>query len=367
MTNKFKRSLLPEALRGVVLVYTGQAGAGKSIGSLLDPNHTVFIDADHRKGQELAKAKPKMIYRPINSEDGENLVLTGENFLAAITDINKDKTTVVVFDNLHEIEQGLHAYALANPVKLAKMYNLIAGNITSKAYGHDSMAHERIIKGVVDELLANDITVVITTHMKPKFMVTGQLEIKARRWIYEAASLVGIMVRTAEAPDMLIFKNAFSYHVAIDTDTLSDQQFEQYRRGELSAATVYQRIPRRIPAYTPSVLFSYLARTPKEISSTPYNLDEILDEDEMAPYLEILTKDQRANVDKIMEREEEERKRSIAFEDNLKESQRVELDKAIADNMEMEVSKLLAMLKTDFSLFASEITPIYIMTVKQRG
>lgn len=364
--DKFKRSLLPESLRGVVIVYTGQAGAGKTVASMLDPGNTVFIDADHGKGRELVGSKSGAIYKSVNSPERENLVKTGDLFIEAIESINKQKTTVVVIDNLYEVEQGLQAYAVANPVKIAKAYNLIAGNITGKLYGHDSLAHERIIKGIIDELVSSNITVILTTHMKPKFMVKGQLEIKARRWVYEASSLVGIMVRTDSAPDMLVFKNAFNYHVSVDVNELSDEDFDKYRRGEIESSQVYQRIPRRIPAFTPTKLFKYLARSPEEISKTPYSPEELLDEDEIAPYVEILTKEQKANIEKIMENEQAERERFEKFEANVRASQRVELDEYILKNADVDISELSVMLKKEFTMFASEITPVYIMQVRQR-
>lgn len=360
--DKFKYSLLHKSLRGVVIVYTGQPGAGKTLATLFDPNNTVFIDADHRKGKEMADRKPKMIYKPINSDDRKDLVKTGELFLEAIDSIDYNKTTVVVIDNIQEVQDGVHAYVLDNPVESAKMYNLVAKNIASRGYGHDTIAHERIVKGAVDELLANDITVVITAHMKPKYLVPGQLEPKGRAWIYEAASLYCIMIRTGEAPDALVFKNAYVYHIDVDPEDLTEGELEKYRRGELELSKIYQRVPRRIPGYTPAKLYRYLSRTPEEM--TPYGPDEILTEDEMRPYLEILTKQQVANVDKIMEQEMAEAERYKQFEDNLKEVQRVELNRFIKNNPDMPVSELLAQAKLNFQMFAAELTPVYILEMR---
>lgn len=365
--DKFKRSLLHKSLRGKVLVYSGQYGAGKTLASMLDPSNTFFIDADHLKGKELSEQNPGMVYWPVNSDDREDLVKTGEMFLDAVTKIDKSKTTVVVIDNIYEIEQGLHAYAIANPMKLAKMYNLVSGHISSRNYGHDTLAHERVIKGVVDELLIHEVTVVIISHMKPKFMVPGQMEIKARKWIYEAASLVAIMQRTNAAPDALIFKNAFNYHVAIDVSNLSDEDFELYRNGDLESSKILQRVPRRIPAYSPSKLARYLSRSSSIIEANPYKPEETLTDEDIMPYSEMLTKWQLANLEKIMDAEQEERERFIDFENNIKESRRVELDQTILDAEEMEMPKLLAILKSKFDIFAAEITPVYIMQVKQRG
>lgn len=363
--DKFKYSMLPESLRGVLLVYTGQAGAGKTLATLLDPNNTFFIDADHAKGREMASKKPKMRYRSINSSDGENIVKAGENFIEAIKEIDKTSITTVVIDNIFEVQEGVHAWIFANPVKAAQMYNLVAKNISSRSYGHDIMANDRLIKGFIDELLQDGITVIITTHMKPKFQVTGQWEAKIRRWVYEAASLYLIMIRTGSAPDALVFKNAFNHHLEIDPYTLSKDQLEKYRRGELESCQVYSRLPRRIPAFTPTKLYRYLARTPEEIQETPYGPGETLDEDEMAPYIEILTKQQIANVEKIMDEEAKEAERYRAIEENIKAAQRVKLEQFIRDNPDMDMADLIREAKVKFELFASQITPVYVMKARQ--
>lgn len=362
--DKFKRSLLPDDLRGVVLVYSGQYGSGKSLAALLDPPKTVFIDADFRKGENL---KPILLdYHPVNSDDSEDLVKTGELFIDAVAKIDKSKTTVVVIDNLFEAEQGVHAYAVVNPVKLAKMYNLIATNISSRAYGHDVLVYERIIKGIVNELLANKITVILISHMKDKFMAAGQKEIKARKWIYEAASLVAIMQRTAAAPDVVVFKSAFSYVLPVDVNKLTDGEFIRYRMGEIDANEIIPRIPRRIPGFTPRKLFAYLAKTPDQLRNTPFLPEETLEDSDIAPYSEMLSKWQLANIEKIMEAEEEERKAAKQFEENIRISQRAELDKTIIES-QLPVVDLIRELRIKFELFADEINPMYIAGVRGKG
>lgn len=365
INDKFEFSVLPEELHGVCLFYTGQAGAGKTTASLLDPFNTVVIDADHFKSERLC-AKNGIEYYSVNSTDKNNPALTGKLFFDAVDSIDVTKTTVVVMDNLYEIQEGLHAYAIQNPVDVAKRTNKVASKITGRQWGQDTLAHERLLKGVVDELLANKVTVVIIAHMKEKFGVIGQLEIRGRNWVYEAASFVGIMIRTGAAPDVLVFKSGFLHHVPVDPRKLKPEELEQYRSGQLESCKVYPQLPRRIPDFTPSKMFQYLARTPEQIASTVYSTAELFDEEEMAPYMEILTKEQRANVDKMLEMDDLERQRAIAFEANMKEVQRVEMDQFIIDNQDIAMPELLNTIKTKFQMFANEIDPPYVLTVRNR-
>ena len=92
-----------------------------------------------------------------------------------------DKITVVVIDNIHEVEEAVHAYAIANPVSVAKMFKLRSNNIVGRKWGEDTRASDRIVKGVIDQLLMNDVTVVVIAHMKDKWGAIGQLEVRGHR------------------------------------------------------------------------------------------------------------------------------------------------------------------------------------------
>ena len=366
MTDKFRRSFLPQEMRGKVITISGQYGSGKSIlaASFETTSNTIYIDADRRKAQGFAAENPDLRYYPVNSPDRESITRTGELFLDAISGVNVKKTTVVVMDNIYEIEQGINAYVIANPVSTAKMYNLIAGNISGKKYGHDVLAFERIMKGVFDFLIANEITIIVVSHLKDRWMVPGQKEIKARKWIYEAASLMTILIQTDSIPDALIIKHTFNYCLPLDVNSLSDEDFARLQRGEMESLEVLSRLPRKIPQCTAAKIYRYLARSQDEVREIPYRPEETIDDASLAPYRDIITKEQLANLEKIMQSEEDERDRYNQLENSIRESQRAALEEDIINSEETNVPKLIRSLKIKYEALASDITPVYVMRLR---
>lgn len=363
--NKFTHSLLNESLRNIVILVTGQWGSGKSLAgiSFEHPSLTAFIDGDHGKGKVLKDQYSDLDIHHVNGDQKEDLYLTGQRFLEAIAKIDVSSKTLVVIDNIAEIEDGLGAYASTKPAEMAKRFNLSSKNIINKAYGHAQLAQDRLMKSVIDYFIGNNMTVVVIAHLKDRWEAPGQKEIKARRFWAETSSIILSLRRTGGAPDALVLKHAFSYHKMVDPRSLSREELEDYRQGKLPNAEIISRLPMRIPEFEAYKIYRYLSVPINKVSFKP---DELVTMAELQPYSEILTTDQLANLSKIIEREERERERYEEQIKGMRAAARAELVKAIRESNNLPIPELVEKMKEEYPDFSEEINPIFIVQAQAK-
>lgn len=244
------RSILPMEMRGVMFI-AGHRGVGKSfLSSQADfPQNMEMWDFEN-KGEGIHAQVNFKRYLPMTQN------VQGVTFYAmqqAIEGITPG-TTVVILDNISELEKALRVEAKANAKKYADKYGLNADNIASGRFGGASSVVNPMISELCAAIHAKGVQLIIATaHVSSRWATGGPIPNKynikgADRW--QELSILSLVLYKGdpprvEVPNALIQKEQLGVLQIVDPASLTDEQLAAYMRGEVGHA-VSRRLPFKI-------------------------------------------------------------------------------------------------------------------------
>ena len=299
MTNK--SILLPE-MNGVMFI-GGRRGVGKSyLASTADnPKNVCFVDFEE-KGNGIHYQLGFGAYHSLLPD--ANLY---QNVLNVINQIEQDKFTVIIFDNVSILEDAMKAEAKKNASIYAKEFGLSQSNISTGRFGGASAVVNKLISYKISAPLhSKGVKLIIgTAHAKPFWASAGPIPNKwnilgADRW-QDLAVLNLILVNgdNPPVPSAIVKKEQLGF-IRFDED-----------KGEFETG---RRLPYRIPTCTFKAIKNYLIE--------PANLDdpakgEVVSEVEYAAYSDELTNEQLEMNKMALEIQQEEVRRQEKEEQEL--------------------------------------------------
>lgn len=269
------KSILHPEIHGVCFV-GGRRGVGKSyFASQADnPKNTIFIDYEE-KGTGIHEQLGFGIYKSIISN-------VYQETLSLIDSIEKDKYTVVVFDNVSYLEDAMKAEASSKAQVYAKEFGLNAGNIISGRFGGASAVVNKLISAKITmPLYQKGVRLIIgTAHAKPFWGSGGPIPNKwnilgADRW--QDLSIISLILVEGDyqpIPSAIVKKEQLG-------SIRFNEEKEEFETG--------RRLPFRLPKANFFSITNYL--------DNPADLDnpakgEVPNKAEMAAYSDELTDEQ---------------------------------------------------------------------------
>ena len=269
---------------------TGEPDTGKSTFAYTagpSPDKICFLDNDI-KGRSIHADLTFGMYRNLVREftEGKDYKpIAFFNLIMGILDtIKPDQFEVIIFDNFTQLEAGIADFAEAH---IGEMSNITPGQV--KNMSQLTWPAKRIMYGrVLDAFLEKAPTVILTTHLKDKWVGNIRTEAQipqCQKPLTEKASL-RIWLRhnpNSEAPIGLVLKR------------ISKSIWDE-KAGKIIPVSV---LPRKLDPCTWDVINHYIDNPLEErIASTP-------NEFEMGILDGILTEDQRMMLRAALDREQE--------------------------------------------------------------
>lgn len=272
------KSILPPELSGVMFI-GGRRGSGKSfLASQADnPKLVCFIDFEE-KGSGIHYQLEFGQYHSILPD--ANLY---QNTLDVINNLEQDRFSVVIFDNVSHLEDAMKAEAMANSSKYAKEFGLKQSNIASGRFGGPSAVVNKLISYKISAPLhKKGVKLIIgTAHAKAFWGSSGPIPNKwnilgADRW-QDLAILSLILVNSEDKPTIPA--------AIVKKEQLGQITFDE-KTGEF---TIGRRMPFRIPLCTFKAIRDYLEH-PADLDNPQKG--EVVTPAEYAAYSDELTNEQ---------------------------------------------------------------------------
>lgn len=291
MTNQ--NSILPPEMHGVMSI-SGLRGFGKSfLASQADfPDNIIFIDFEN-KGEGIdAQLDFGGYHAPVQNAGADPLALY-KGIQTIIDEIEKDRFTTLVFDNISPMELALNAEAANRAEFYAQKYGLNLKNIKAGRFGGTKAVVNFMISDICNRIHSKGVSLIVTTsHMSKRWSVGGPIPNKynmkgADRW-QELSILTLILIpgNFPPIPSALVQKEQLGT-IAINTNP-TEEELEAMKRGE-DGHDVGRRLPPKIAKCTFQEIRRYLYEPADFKKLLP---EEIPTTDEADPFKEKLNKEQ---------------------------------------------------------------------------
>lgn len=262
-------TILPDVFRGVGFV-TGYRGIGKSfLAAQADfaPN-IAFLNCDSDKGEGIKAQNNFGLFKSLTKDPKvlrEGPLGLYDVLMDTIQNLEMDRYTVLVIDNIADIQLALDAEAVRNRSRYAKEYGLDPSKIARNAWGQQKAVSNFLISKVCNIIHSRGVRLVlVTTHIKPQWAGGQQVPNKWRvkgydRWqTLSILTLILIPGDKPPVPSALVQKEQLGIIRSLNPDEMTPEQVDAIRRGEESGHQTMRRLPRRIPICTFQSLRRYL-------------------------------------------------------------------------------------------------------------
>jgi hypothetical protein len=305
-----KYSILPPEMQGVMFI-SGYRGYGKSfLASQADlPDNIAFFDFES-KGAGINTQLNFGTYRAITQESGGDPLKLFDIAYTAFANLEKDRYTVVVFDNVSPFEVALNAQASNRADHFAERYGLNAANVKAGRFGGTRAVANFMISEVCAGLHAKGVRLVIAvSHIKPRWSTGGPIPNKynvkgADRW--QELSILTLLLIPGDKPPVpsaLVQKEQLGT-IGIASN-LTSEQIEAMKRGD-AGHTIHRRLPPKISECTFQKIRWYLSN-PADFDNL--KSEEVPSQEESDPFEESLNQEQFElvkNMASVAEREQRE-------------------------------------------------------------
>jgi len=286
------KSILPTDMRGVAFV-TGRRGVGKTyfVSQLDNPANVAFF-AFEQKAEGVDEQLHFGKFFPITElASGKGPLGMWQEIEKAIANLEQDRYTVVVFDNVSPLELALQAEANRNAQQYAKDFGLNLKNVQEGRFGGlKAIVNFLVTERVCGPLHAKGVKLIaVTAHTSARWAISGPIPNKynvkgADRW-QELSMLTLILVpgEFAPIPAALVQKEQLG-------SITWDEEKQDF--------AILRRLPLRMPKATVVELRRYLAEPADLLHPKPGETPTYGESD---PYSEDLSKEQLNMMVKMME------------------------------------------------------------------
>jgi hypothetical protein len=281
-------------------------------------------------------------------------------FLSEIEKLPQDKFTVVIIDNISQLEKAIQAIVYQDAKKYADIYGYTVPSVMKDEYGKArGIANDLIGDAIAKPLHAKGVKlIIVTSHAKEKYNVPGKMIFQGRdRW--QELSILTLILGAGGAyhptPSAIVFKEALG---GIQVIGNVDKQYEAIMRGEIASHDITGRFPPRLPKADWQSIRHYLYK-PVDLNNLAE--DEKLNLEESEPFSEKMSKEQIAYQLGVLEREVKEKEELEAMELLLKQSQEAEIKAYIKEHLSDKPSPVIlnnlrAAIETGELTYDGEIT-----------
>jgi len=307
-------SILPIDMYGVMFI-GGKRGSGKSFlaSTMENPTRVCFIDFEE---------KGKILHQQLNFGEYHSVALSENLFnqvLNIIENLEPDKFTVVIFDNVTHLEDAMKSEVKRKPIDYAKQFGINQYNISSGNFGGASAVVNKLISYKISSPLhQKGVKLIIgTAHAKPFWGSGGPIPNKwnilgADRW-QDLAILSLILIDGTYAP----IPSAIVKKEQLGEITFDGENFTKKRR-----------LPFRLPKVDLKSIGYYL-KNPADLKNPP--TDEVVSEEERASYSDELT-DEQFEINRMaleIQREKinkQQKEKEILFKNQWNEAKKLALE-----------------------------------------
>jgi hypothetical protein len=304
------KSILPPQMKGVMMI-SGYPGKGKSIlAATADfPQNIAFFDLEDKsvilrdkEGDEV-----KLGYYKAISQEKNDPLSQADLFLQEIGQLEPNRFTVAVIDNVTPLEVGLQIMVYRDVEKYAKMYRCTKASILDNQYAKAlTIMNDVIVNAICKPLYAKGVRlIIITSHVKDKFRELGKKTIQGRPKWQELSILTLILIDGDfhPVPSAMVRKENLGVVTVQDSSTLTDEQLKAIQNGEIAFHQPTRSIPNRLPRCDWQSIRHYIAHPANLIDPAP---GEALIELELDPFSDQLSNEQITYQLRLLEKEHEE-------------------------------------------------------------
>ena len=281
------QSILPAEMRGAMTI-SGYRGVGKSfLAAQADaPDNLAWFDFEN-KGRGISQTIGNFgTYRALTQEAaGKAPIALFRLAIDTFAELEQDRYTVAVLDNITPLELALNAEAARDPHKYAADYGLREKNLRSGSFGGTrSVANAMISYLICDVLHARGVQLVIAiSHIGSQWSTVGPIAGKystkgADRW--QELSILSLILVPGDNPPV----------------PAAIVQKEQLGNITWDATTQEHTIKRRMPERMPEATFKEIRRYLAEGDYDTMDATERTRGAETAPFSDKLSKEQLAYV-----------------------------------------------------------------------
>ncbi len=347
MSKKKLQSILPPEMKGVMFI-SGYRGKGKTfLAAQADfPPNIAFFDFED-KGEGVDSQLDFGYYKAL-SQGENNPIARGKLLLKVIHELQLDKYTVAIFDNIRPLEDALLAMVKNDVAHYAQLYGKNNSAVASDSYGAmRGIANDLISDAILKPLYEKGIRlVIVTSHVKSVYEGQGKMRVQGKdRW-QELSILTLILVDgdNYPVPSAIVQKEQLAS--VVTRDDYTDEEIEAIMRGDEPSHIITRRLPYRMPEATFQKLRWYL-NNPAQLDNP--EAGEKLVESEVKPFDEQLSKEQIAIQLLLLERQKKQDEELRALEVTLEGEVKSKLkQKAIAlDSEGMSRKQILEELRNE--------------------
>jgi hypothetical protein len=289
-------SIIPAAVTHVILA-GGFFGSGKTtfVAGIDRPENTLFLDFEG-KGEGIARtSKIENYFCP--PQDASNLwgmappqIATWERTKQILEAMPKDRFKVVLLDGLIILQKAIHTYVETAPAHIQQGLGCNPKNVVSGSMGGAWPGVGTVLQNVFNLCRAKGVQCIgITTEAKAKWSNTGPILNKyqlAGQDIINKMSILSVVMIPGlpeynGAPSALVLKEQLGESVFVD-----------------GRQRTRKRIPPKLPLAEMGAVYDYLIN-PCDYSKLTKAETPTLEEIE--PFKPIVSKDQLASMDKLLE------------------------------------------------------------------
>ena len=292
MEKQLTSILLPE-MKGVMFI-SGYRGKGKTTLAVQAdfPWNIAFFDFED-KGEGYHNQLEFGYYKAISQAEN-NPLARGKALLEEVYELQPNKYTVAIFDNITPLEESLMALVLSNPKYYAPLYGKEVNDVIKDHYGARRwIVSELISDAVLKPLYTKGVKLVIaTSHVKAVYKVPNKMKVQGKDKWQELSILTLILIDgdNFPVPSAMVQKEQLASIIAKRRE-YSDKEIEAIMSGEMESHRINRRLPYRLPEATFQRIRGYL--------SQPANLNQPADgesliEKEIQPFTEQMSKEQIA-------------------------------------------------------------------------
>ena len=261
-------SILPPSFYGGVVFISGWRGVGKTLLSAqMDvPDNIAFIDFED-KGAGWHEQLNFGLYRaPVMETGGDDPGAVWQVTRDAIKNLEQDRFTVVILDNISILEAAITVDVQANASEYAKRHGYTTQEIRKDSFGKARACVNFAISGLVARLHNRGVkTVVAISHLGEYYYagqaVANKRKVKGRTKWQELSILTLILGRGdfPPVPSAIVQKEQLGLINSPSQVLLSDPAMvEQIMSGQ-AGHIIQRRLPERLPQCTMQEIRKYLA------------------------------------------------------------------------------------------------------------
>lgn len=289
-------SIIPAAVTHVILA-GGFFGSGKTtfVAGIDRPENILFLDYEG-KGEGVARISGISNYF-CPPQDASGLygmmppqIATWERTKQILEAMPKGRFTVVLLDGLTILQKAIHTYVETAPAHIQQGLGCNPKNVISGSMGGAWPGVGAVLQNVFNVARAKGVQCIgITTEAKAKWSNTGPIlnkfQLAGQDIIHKMSVLSVVMIpglpQYLGAPSALVLK-----------EQLGDLQWKD------GAQVVRKRIPPKLPLASMAEVYRYLNEPADYGKLKP---EEIPSLEEIEPFKPIVSKDQLASMDKLLE------------------------------------------------------------------